>query len=256
MKKIDVSVCKFLSYFTLALYVIFAAPHAHSQGLQFSDTEKVGFAFYQFANAEPDFDSWVENTEEYRKAKPVDKQKLMQTETQRLRNAFYHYIPDQDLIKFSVRAKVTVSNYYHRSQMEGVKTDVKITLEDIPENYFPFQLGDMWIAVVAQDLEKFLDQTMTGPQYREFAKKIGFDKRIYALQEVLNIEFRLRPLSADGDEPIMLADIPMWLMLAEIGSMEAWMNVGNNQRQYVMEHFADWYIPEEQSKLMDLYGRP
>ena len=47
----------------------------------------------------------------------------------------------------------------------------------------------------------------------------------------------------------------MWLMLAEIGSMEAWIDVGGNQRQYVLEHHADWYYPQEQNEILDLYGR-
>lgn len=255
MQKIGSTAAKFVSLSILLVCLIFAAPHAHSQQLEYNDSEKVGFAFYQFINSEPDFDSWVENTDAYIEAKPVEKQKMMQRETVRLRNAFYHYIPDQDLVKFTVKAKVEVSNYYHRSQMEGIKTNVNITLQGIPENYFPFQVGDMWIAVVAQDVEKLLHQTMNANEYNVFAQKIGFDKRIYALQDVLNIEFRLRPISADSEAPIMLADIPMWLMLAEIGSMEAWIDIGGNQRQYVLEHHADWYYPQEQNEILDLYGR-
>lgn len=238
----------------LMIFLAISAQQVRAEIMEYTDAEKVGFAFYQLVNAEPDFQAWIKNSDKYKEASPVEKNQMLNEDETRLRNAFYHYIPDQDLIEINFTGVFHASNYFGRGQSEGVTTNVQILFDDIPQKFVPFQVGEMWIAVVPQDIEKLTKQNLNAEEYSEIGKKIGFDKRVFALKENVNIKMRLRPLSADAKEPVILQELPMWLMLAEIASFEVWIEGPRGKRTYAIEHFADWYVPSEQKQILHLYN--
>ncbi len=219
---------------------------------KYSESENVGFAFYNFSKSKPEFKDWITDMDNYKKARPVEKMEMMHQEIYRLENGFFNYHPDENLISLNMEALVKSSNYFAESQKKGALTDVNITLADLPENYFPFYIGGVWIAVVIKDFEDLTNFTFTGDEYQEFAEKLNFNRHAYALSQKVGVDFKLRPLSVDTSAPIELDGIEMWLMLVEIGEMVMWRK-HRNERQILLTHKAPWFITEGHKDLLRLY---
>ncbi len=238
----------------LALALLLAAmPGNALETRRYSESEKAGFAFYGLSHVEPDFKSWIENTDKWHDARPADKVTLTQKELQRLKNGYFTYIPDIDLIALTMEATITSSNYFAQSQKEGAMTNVTITLTGLPENYFPFQIGNIWVAIVIKDFDILTHHTFTADEYAEFAKKMGLTGA-YQLSKKVNMDIRLRPVSVDTSSPLTLDGFDMWLMLAEIGDMTTWRMAGK-KKQFLWSYSASWYVSDTQRDLLMLYEK-
>ena len=221
---------------------------------RYTESEKVGFAFFNLIKAEPDFESWIRETQKYKDAKPSKKVQMLTDDLRRLETGFISYYPDEDLISVEAKARVEASEYFHASQREGTVTHVKIKLPDMPQGYFPFQIGDMWIALIIEDFEKMTNYDFNPEQYKEFATKLRFDRYSNQFAMNVNVDFKFMPVSADGEGPIEMDGINMWLMLGEMVEMRLWVEY-YGEKKYLWEYRADWYIPEEHQQLLDLYKK-
>lgn len=221
---------------------------------RYTESEKVGFAFHKLAGFDPHYEQWIKDMEKYVDAHPADKLELLQKERYRLESGFLGYIPDVDLVSLDIQAVVKSSNYFAQSQKEGVQTDVTIELVELPENYFPFYIGGMWIALVIKDFDTLLRQrTFTAEEYQTLAKLLGLTGA-YQLTQKVNIDLHLRPLSVDTSSPLTLDGLEMWLMLVEIGEMTVWRKINNN-KQVLWTYTAPWYISDSQKELLMLYEK-
>lgn len=218
---------------------------------RYSESEKVGFAFHQLGKFEPDYESWIKNTDRYKALLPANQLGVMHKELTRLRSGYHNYIPDADLVSIEIEALIKSSNYFVQSQKKGELTDVTIDLIDLPENYFPFQVGDTWIALVIKDFDLLNQHTFSAEDYRAFAKTLGLTAA-YQLSQKVSIDLKLRPLSVDTSSPLSLDGLDMWLMLAEIGEMTVWRKV-NRDKQVLWTYSAPWYVSDKQKELLLLY---
>lgn len=226
---------------------------ALEEGL-YTETEKVGFAFHTLARLNPDFKMWVRSTERYQKAFPIDRAEMLHNDTYRLQNGFSAYQPDIDLIMLSFEAGVQASKSFKESQKAGITTKVSIKFSDLPENYFPFPIGDMWIAIVIKDWDKIINMTMDGDQYKEFSQAMKLDVRTNRRSRDVHISLKIRPLSVDTSTPLTLDGIDMWLMLAEIGEITMW-HENYERREYLWSYASPWYVSKGQKELLELYGK-
>lgn len=235
----------------IILAVYLPSPGAALEVGRYSESEKVGFAFGKLANSVPDFESWIVGTEKYQEALPADKIEMLKKERARLENGFFNYFPDGDLVSVEIDALIRASNYFAQSQKTGELTDITIEMTDLPENYFPFQIGGIWIALVIKDYDLFTRRIMTAEEYRDFAKTLGLAGP-YQLAQKVGIDFKLRPVSVDISAPLMLDGLEMWLMLAEVGEMTVWRQL-NRDKQLLWAYNAPWYVSEDHKELLMLY---
>lgn len=219
---------------------------------RYSESEKVGFAFHKLGRFDPDFEAWIRNSDRYDGATMRGKAALLQDDYYRLEAGYINFLPDVDLISLNMEAHVEASNFFQRSQMDDdTVTSIKINLLDLPENYFPFQVGEYWIAVVIKDFEKVTNMSFKKDEYRQFVEKFKLAQNAYQLKQKVTIDLKLRPVSVDTTEPIMLDGFEMWLMLAEIADMQLWRDV-NGTREYLWHHTAPWYVSDEHRQLLRL----
>ncbi|MCB9990210.1 MAG: hypothetical protein H6867_02375 [Rhodospirillales bacterium] len=237
----------------LLLFCLPTPALAYLERGKYTEEEKVGFAFHQMMGNEPDYPKWIEKKEDYQNALPGDRIALIKKDTMRLQNGFFNYQAKEDLFKISVPALIEVSNFYDESQKTGRETTVKITLQGIPEqSYFPIQVGDIWVAVIPKDFITFLEHRFNRQDYQDFAKRLRFDAHTNSKQANVNIDFTLRASSVDKKAPIMIENLEMWLMSADVAHMEMWESWGTDKK-YLWEYQAPWYKTREEVIIMDLY---
>ena len=238
--------------------LLFAAHDAGAQGRKpekttFSETEKIGFAFYRLADRTPPFDNWIAQKDEYLLAKPSAKREYLRRETERLTRAYDEYTMDEDLIFLRTEVRVKVPNKTELASYDqmGLRKPIQIELTEIKENYFPVQIGEMWVAVVANKLEDYLFLSLDDAEYDRIAHELSLDSKGASRPALL--EIRLHPTKIDMSQPMPLDGIEAWLMLGEIASISLWKN--KDRDNLVWEQNMDWYIPTEQKELIDLYSR-
>ena len=231
-----------------------AAQERKRERTPYSEAEKIGFAFYRLADKQPPFNNWIMARDEYLLAKPSMKRDYLRRETERLSKAYNEYMVDDDMIYLRTEVTIKVPNATERQSYEsmGLRKPVQIVLKEIKENYFPVQVGDMWIAVVPNDLEKYLFLSLEEAEYEKMMAELMLDTTRGSARGAI-LEIRLRPLSIDTKMPMHLDGIDAWLMLGEIASISLWRT--KERDTLVWEQNMDWYVPQQQKDLLDLYSR-
>lgn len=221
-------------------------------GERYSELEKIGFAFHGLAKFDPDFELWIKDNDQYKDAFPIEKIEMMQEEKVRLRNGYINYYPDSDLISLKVDAMARSSNYFVDSQEKGKVTIVDVSLTEFPENYFPFKIGDIWVAVVIKDFDKLTSITFTKDEYSKFAEKVGFKQREHKTLQEVRLDLKLRPISVDMSSPVQLNGVEMWLMMVDVAEMVMWKSYFRDD-DMLFAYQAPWYMASEQKDLFHLY---
>lgn len=220
--------------------------------LGFSDSEKVGFAFYHLINKDPPFDEWIQARDDYITARPTARLNLMDRDRIRLRDGFANYIVDRDMLKVQVMMLYTVGdNPDYKSQPEaknkGLTKRLTIKFQDPKlEKYFPFQLGKMWIGVIPMDMDSFTKIDMTDEEYQEFCQGIyncfPFSDRPYMTTVVLS------PIQADAKAPLVEGEVPVFLLLSKIAAVSIHLN-----DEILWSKTAPWYMSRTAQELMTLH---
>lgn len=243
-----------LAGFVLAVPAATSAQERKRERTAYSEAEKIGFAFYRLADKSPPFNKWIVARDEYLLAKPSAKREYLQRETERLAKAYNEYMVDEDMVFLRTEVTVKVPNAAERKSYDGmgVRKPVQIILNEVKESYFPVQIGDMWIAVVPNDLENHLFLSLAEAEFEDLIRKMNLDAARGSARGGL-LEIRLRPISIDTKAPLHLDGIDAWLMLGEIASISLWRT--KERDTLVWEKNMDWYVPQQQKDLLDLYSR-
>ncbi len=234
--------------------LMIAAPvtvHAFDMS-RYSESEKVGFAFHYMAGFDPHYEDWITDSDKYKDAKPIDKVELLQHDKWRLMNGFANYMPDRNLIRVGVEGVVHTSSYYLERRKVAPLKDIEINLRELPENYFPFYIGGIWIALVIKDYDLLTKFILNNDEYEEFEKKLGLSRKVYELSKKVNVDFRLRPVAVDTNAPLTLDGLEMWLMMVEVAEMDIWRARGD-ERISVWRYQAPWYIADKHREFLSLY---
>ncbi len=249
---------RFLFLFALLSVVLVSSfPQAlHAQNaalLGFSETEKIGFAFYHLSNHKPPFDDWIEARSDYKAASIKDR--LLMTDEQRIRlnEGYLSYFPSNDLISLSLKVLVTGGPNPDLSKDIGMQTAglthmIKIDFVDLHEvPYIPVQVGQLWVGIIPDQLETVTTHYMTTQEYERISKLSEFINST----RTVPVKIILRPTSADAKTPLMNKGLPVWLMMADIGAL-VFMD-RNGQLRW--EYAAPWYDYKRASSLMTLYAK-
>lgn len=234
-----------------------AAGAAQASGVstktKYSEAEKVGFAFYRLANRVPPFESWITNKDKYLLAKPSARREYLNNELTRLNKAYNEYMIDDHLIILRTQVKVKIPNKAERGVYDemGLRKPVQIVLTEITDNFFPVQVGQMWVALVPDKLEEYLQLSLNAEEFGTLTRKLGI--QVSGTNQAATLELRIRPKTIDASAPLQIDTIEAWLMLGDIATAALWTNA--NPEALVWEKNAEWYLPYQQKELLDLYGR-
>lgn len=215
----------------------------------YSENEKVGLAFYKMSGAKPDFRNWVKKSDAYKKAVPTERVNLLRSETARLERGMTTYHPDEDLINFSI--DVTVRRLPDAdADPNNVRHALQVVFSDTRDNYIPVEGGDVWVAMVVKDMEKYGFRVFSTPELTSALQKLGTVHMAKVQNIPAHVKMTLRPLSVSAKTPVQVEDIDLWPMLAEVASFSLWSRDGE---VFVWGYEAPWYVSSERKDLIDLY---
>ena len=228
--------------------------HAYLRGNEYTEEEKIGFAFYKLGNIKPNFDSWVEHTDAYSNAPANQKNQFLQNETSRLEQGYHNYQPDEDLIVINAPVKITTADFSSPDpaySKQGIQKQSVISIVGTPPAYLPFKIVNTWVAVIPQDYSNFTNLLLTTEQFIKLRDIVSEKVKLKDLDFQGEIELILRPAKVDARKPINMDGKKMWLMGAEIASMTIWTQ---KKEKIIWEYSAPWYVTGHSMQLLNLYG--
>jgi hypothetical protein len=240
----------FLPFLTWALLFLSAPAHALLDEGMYTESEKVGFAFCKIANITPDFSRWGRELE----LETVRPPNADPEDDTRLDRGFHSYLPDEDLIHIQLPVVLTTVDADRKNAKlarAGIVKIATISVEKQPSFYFPFQIADISIAMIPQEVESFTQVPLTAEQFVNLMNRVGLPKNWNGdINSKLSVEFQMRPTSVDIKKPVRLQGEDMWMMLAEVVTMSLWTP---DHKKIVWEYTAPWYVTETSKELLDLY---
>lgn len=184
---------------------------------KYTEREKIGFAFYKLSRLRrPDFIRWIRKSEKYRLARPMTRQKYLVRDKERLDVGMQLFKPAEHhfKIRFPVQLSWPEPEWQQQFIAKTGKFPVSLSLEGLDQHYFPISLGDDWIAVVPNELSKYMTFDVS---LEEFQKKIiHFQDFIDHKTVSASIEMRLKASAVDDGTKLALGDIEAWLLSADI----------------------------------------
>lgn len=249
-----------MRFFCLLLSAALLLCHAVPAGAQnaimagYTETEKVGFAFYRMINRDPPFEDWIVNRPDYQAAMPQIRMDIMDQQRDRLRQGYANFFPERDMIAIEVPLIYSASKNpdYDKdpaAEAKGLVQRVQIRFPEVKgQPYFPFQIGKLWVGLIPQDIESIFRQDMTAAEFKHFCGAISdctnFQNRKIPTMIVM------RPVKADAKTPMMDGDLPIWLMLSDVGSIYI-----NDNKTTAWSYTAPWYSTRQTQELMTLYDK-
>lgn len=238
--------------FVLGIFLLsFISPANAFDDRNFSEREKVGLAFYKLGNIAPDFESWIRSSSTYKNlVRPRERGEFLESEKHRLEEGLRSYYPEfgQIKIKTSVTLKGMPPEELKRSEDRYIKVKMN---NNTAEFYFPYPVGNEWVALIPRNIEKMSRVNVTQEQY-DLALGKNFKNTQGGKEKAGVMELILQPVSVDTSKPLELEGIHTWLMDGDVASMAVW---ADNKRILIWEYTAPWYVSDTQRGIHGLYGK-
>ncbi len=218
----------------------------------FSVNELVGFGFHRLAKIEPNFQQWVQRMPAYMNAPPMEKQNIMSNELHRLQNGFFQYRAEDHPIRIRLDGNILASNTFPQSQMDGTVTTVQLSLDGLPGAHIPVQVGNLWVAIIVEDIERFMEMRMNRREYNDFARQSALRSTSNRNADVV-IDLVLRPVFVDTTQSMRIDGLEMWPMLMEIGNFTMWHKHRSREMHEMYVFNAPWFVSSAEQNLFDIY---
>lgn len=227
------------------LALAIAVPSWASLGGQgYSETEKVGFAFFTLGGVTPDFDSWAADTLSFAEAEEVDRSRIRINEGYRLQQGFANYESDKDFFYVQVPVKLSIP----RDGSRVLQFWIPQGRGNDSEVFFSYKIMDLEIAVIPDGIDKYKNIQLTPQQYESFMKETRISPG-QSRPAIMNLF--LKPVAADANEPVTIGGAAFWPVMAEIGSLSFWDSKDN----LLWSYEAPWFVTNDRRDLLDLYKK-
>lgn len=214
-------------------------------------TERVAFAFYKLCGVMPDFKAWVEGRPEFADVRFSDRDAYTRNEILSLKQRFAAYDLDKELVEVKIVADLGVEEIKAYGSFDPNEPR-RFRLSANPGGgsilYFPYEMNEQYIAVIANNLEKVLVKEVDESAFRDIRRGIEYDESARKGRVVLN--FLLRPVSADMKQPMLLDGKNQWLMMAEIATFSVETPLDG---QVIWDYRAPWYFSRTEQSVGSLY---
>lgn len=214
-------------------------------------TERVAFAFYKLGGVMPDFKAWVESRPEFEDVRISDRDVYTRNEILSLKQRFASYNLDNELISVKIIADLGVEEIQTYGSFDP-NAPRRFHLSANPNSkeilYFPYDVNGQYIAVIANKIETLLTKEVDEALFESIRRDIEFDENRKSGRIVLN--FLLRPVSADMNQPMLLDGKNQWLMMAEIAMFSA-ETLSNGTM--IWEYRAPWFFFKTEKTVGSLY---
>lgn len=251
-----VSALRFLSVVMVLLAL--ATPHrtAHAQDdlmRAYSESEKAAFAFYRLTDTLPDFRTWITPTEAYKNAKPSQRNEIVQQGTLRLQQGFLNFYVERTPL--TIKSPATLQ-LFEASEANG-KTPAKprrmvLTLPAMADPlYFPFNVGDLWLAVIVTGVKPTMTFPLDDAKYDRIKSlmriRTSNDKRLIRAEIVAFAK------EADGKAPMEVSGVPLFPMVASPVVLALWKE--DEEDILLWEDVSPGYVSSRERELMLLFSK-
>lgn len=206
---------RFISAVTVTVTIlILSASHAQAQqqfidGLQMTpqtDARHISMLFHKMAGFQPDFESWIEKSKEYKQT-PKQQRRVYMNERLDILHDYYARIKTDEPIVVYFKTQVPPYDREHGGfQIQGVKKDM----------FFGYEHEGGHFAVVPTDAMQY--EWFILPEDRlATSTYFAMDRGGTAI-----FHFHLRPKSIDTSTPYLLNGSPHWLIATEILEIQMW----------------------------------
>lgn len=207
----------------LTLLILTSGAFANPSLTKLSPEFLAGFAFFKFAKATPDFEAWIKASPRYKSATPRERVIMLRSEAPMMEGYFNAYTPKENPIDIKVRVKYSTPNAKEVEKMLAEEGLVKIKMKIVAqkEDFFPIQVGDMWIAMIPGNMEEMMTLTFDKNEYETFIRQASGGGLTGNKADAI-LQLSLLPTSADIKEPMQVEGFHLWMLGVRIIDLELW----------------------------------
>jgi len=199
--------------------------------------EKIIFTQIKLAKDKPDYDRFAKASPNVANAQDIDKNAMALSEYNRISNSFNLH---DEKAPLSVQTQVQADEYSSLQNM--------IIFDEFDKtSFFQFNAYGHHVGIVPEDMEKYSKLALSKLNAERFFRILGGNKNITA-------EFILVPTYSDNKDPIAMKGKNVWLMFARVGEFRLWSQDENPELLWY--HRANWYAPQDNTNIQDLYAQP
>ncbi|MFN3700764.1 MAG: hypothetical protein ACK4VI_04485 [Alphaproteobacteria bacterium] len=238
-------ITRILCFFSAIILCVAAVSNdCHAQRKTYTGQESGILAFYKLSGLVPDFESWIVESDKYKRLEPADQNQYLDEEMLRYQwligtlDPPHHYIT----IQTEVDAQIL---------WEGEQGAITI---DFPGRvstaglYFPYNIHDIWVAVIIENIESFMVMPISFMDFNRIRGYLPASETNHKLQ--LNVVYR--GISAQ-DTPINLDNIQQYIMLGEIAHWSLELPTFHQSHDKILwEYIAPWYRSEHEHDLIQM----
>lgn len=208
--------------------------------LQASSARDVAFSFYKTAEATPNYERWIKQSEPYLSTPQAKWAEVIDRQTVFLSNAFQNHDHERDLIIVKSKARAVLDEP-HTTGAESTKLTFKFQKEkNNREVFFPYDYGGDNFAVIVDGLDELKEFTIN-------PKEVPYIKS-QLTKRTVDIVLRLAPVSADIETPYMIENEPFWMLGTRVASLSLW----NEADIMIYEYIAPWYFTPTSNTIEEL----
>ncbi len=210
-----------------------------------TEQERAVFSFFKLAKTTPDYKSWIESSDIYKKAESKEKrEEIFEQESLRLKWGFGTHEVEENLLK--IRTNVLLQL---QEGEQGKTLNFKFTnLGNKYIPYFPYAYGKELVSLIIDDLEKFVTVPLTDEEFKAVNAYLKTGTVYNG-----NLRMRIRPLHVDHNKPINMDGLNQWLMLGDTAYLEfSYNDPQSEEQQRIWEYAAPWYLSTSESTLLQL----
>jgi hypothetical protein len=243
---IKMRVLCFCSVFILCISAI--ADVSHAQRKTFTGQESGVLTFYKLSGLTPDFKSWIEATEKFSYVEPREQRQYMDEELLRLQWIIGTINPPHHYLNIQTEVEARILKEGHQSAI-AINFPGRISTAGV---YFPYNVHDIWVAVILQNIEEFMLMPISPADYNRIRGYLPANEPVHKLS--LNIVYR--GVNAQ-DTPIKLDNLEQYIMLGEIAHWSLELPAFHQSKDKMLwEYIAPWYRTEQEHDLIQmLQGR-
>lgn len=191
-----------------------------------------GFAFFKYAKVAPDFKFWVAKSPAYMQATPRERSAMLRIEPENLQNTFNNFVIEDNPITVKTRVSFRTPSLTMAKRMLAEQGAAIVNLEmvDQPDKLFPLHVADMWIGLIPENIEDHLELRLSEEEFINFKKQTEDQKLIGHAEGIISLT--LLPTAADTKRPFVLNGYELWMLMADVVSLEIWSEDGKTMAWY------------------------
>lgn len=237
--------CKlFLLGLAIGISTIGLSCSVRAADIKMATGEDVAIAFFKTADTTPNFDGWVKNNPDYMVVPPDSVVAYIKKEKQRLLRRWKNYDASEDML--NIRVPIVANLESAPDEAGNQQYTLHLDFYDKDVTYFPYIFGEYKFAVMPLKLKTMFHQPLSKEQYDTIKRDLSRDNAALLF-------LALKPVKAHTDQPYDIDGVEQWVLKTDIASMTL---KTKNGRTDLWNYNAQWYIPPETGKVLDLYKHP